>query len=78
MISAYEEIVDFIAAGTTPRTVAQFEPSQETKDRVADLIHREKTIGLAPDEASELDHYLQLEHLMRLAKARARSYCSDD
>jgi hypothetical protein len=78
MISAYEEIVDFIAAGTTPQTVAHFEPSQETKDRVAELLHREKTTGLAPDEASELDHYLELEHLMRLAKARARSYCSDD
>jgi hypothetical protein len=78
MIPAYEEIVDFIAAGTTPQTVAHFEPSQQTKDRVADLIHREKTTGLAPDEASELDHYLELEHLMRLAKARARSYCSDD
>ena len=78
MIPAYEEIVDFIAAGTTPRTVAHFEPSPETKERVANLIHREKTTGLAPDEASELDHYLELEHLMRLAKARARSYCSDD
>lgn len=78
MIPAYEEIVDFIAAGTTPQTVAHFEPSQQTKDRVADLLHREKTTGLAPDEASELDHYLELEHLMRMAKARARSYCSDD
>jgi hypothetical protein len=29
-------------------------------------------MGLTPEESSELDHYLQLEHLMRLAKARAR------
>jgi hypothetical protein len=78
MISAYEEIVEFIAAGVTPRMVAQFQPSQETKDRVADLIHREKTSGLSPEEATELEHYLQLEHIMRLAKARARSYCADD
>lgn len=77
MIRAYEEIVDFIAAGTTPRTVAHFEPSQETKDRVADLIHREKTIGLPPDEMSDLDNYLRVEHLMRLAKARAWNYCSN-
>ena len=69
MTRANEEIVDFIAAGTTPRTVVQFEPSQATKDLVANLIHREKTTGLAPDEASELNHYLELEHLMRLAKA---------
>jgi len=78
MIRAYEEIVDFIAAGTTPQAVAHFEPSQETKDRVADLIHREKTAGLAPEETSELDYYLRVEHLMRLAKARAWSYCADD
>jgi hypothetical protein len=78
MIRAYEEIVDFIAAGTTPETVAHFEPSQVTKDRVADLIHREKTTGLTPEDASELDHYLRMEHMMRLAKARARSHFADD
>ncbi len=70
----YEEIVDFIAAGTTPDAVAHFEASQEVKDRVADLIYHEKTASLTPDEASELDHFMKLEHLMRLVKARARSH----
>ena len=78
MIRAYEEIVDFIAAGTTPHAVARFGPSRETRERVADLIHREKTTGLTPDQKSELDHYLEIEHLMRLAKARARALCHDD
>ncbi len=78
MIRAYEEIVEFIAGGTTPDAVARFEASRETRERVADLIHREKTTGLAPDETSELDHYLKIEHLMRLAKARARALCSHD
>jgi hypothetical protein len=76
MLRAYDEIVDFIAAGTTPDAVAHFEPSQETKDYVAGLIHKEKTRGLTPDEASELDHYMKLEHLMRLAKAKARALCA--
>lgn len=75
MIHAYEEIVDFIAAGTTPDSVAHFEPSQRTKDYVADLIHKEKVAGLTPEEASELEHFMTLEHVMRLAKARARSFC---
>ncbi len=78
MIRAYEEIVDFIAAGTSPDSVAHFEASRDTKDRIANLIHREKTTGLTPDETSELDHYVKLEHLMRLAKARARTFCSHD
>jgi hypothetical protein len=81
MIRACDEIVEFIAAGATPDAVARFEPSQETKDQetkdyVADLIHKEKTAGLTPEESSELDHYTKLEHLMRLAKARARMLCS--
>ena len=76
MIRAYDEIVEFIARGTTPDSVAHFEPSQETRDYVADLIHKEKTAGLTPQESSELDHYMKLEHLMRLAKARARTLCS--
>ena len=76
MIRAYDEIVDFIASGTTPDSIARFEPSQQTKDYVAELIHKEKTIGLTADESSELDHFMKLEHLMRLAKERARSLCA--
>lgn len=76
MATVYDELVDFIAAGSTPDAVAHFEPSQQTKDYVAELIHKEKTAGLTPDESSELDHFMTLEHVMRLAKARARTYCS--
>ena len=77
-LRAYEEVVDFIAAGTSPQNVVAFRPSERAKDRVSDLIQREKTASLSPDEKSELDHYLQLEHLMRLAKARARRYVADE
>lgn len=71
---AYEEIVDFIAAGSSPRDVAEYRPSEEARARVADLIAREKTSGLTAEESSELQGYLQLEHLMRLAKMRARRH----
>jgi hypothetical protein len=70
----YEEVVEFIAAGTSPQNVVAFRPSRSARERVADLLRREKTSALSPDEKSELDHYLQLEHLMRLAKARARQH----
>ncbi len=71
---AYEEIVEFIAAGTTPGAVISFHPSPESKKRVEELISKEKSHSLLPDEKSELGHYMQLEHLMRLAKSRARKY----
>lgn len=78
MSRVYDEIVDFIASGTSPRAVATFAPSQETKDRVAELLHREKTSGLNDEETSELHHYLQIEHIMRLAKARARQHLESE
>jgi len=76
MSRAYDEIVEFIARGSTPDAVAGFEPSQQTKDYVAALIHKEKAEGLTTEEASELSHFMQAEHLMRLAKARARLLCT--
>jgi hypothetical protein len=73
---AYLEIIDFIAAGTTPETVIQFRPSPEAQRRVSDLIEKEKGTGLSPEEKAELDHFLELEHILRMAKARAREILS--
>jgi len=73
MIRAYSEIIDFIARGTTPQSIMGFHVSEETSAYVADLIRREKTTGLTTDESSELDHFLKVEHIMRMVKARART-----
>jgi hypothetical protein len=70
-LKAYDEVIDFIAA-TNPSKVLAFRPSEATRQRVADLIDREKTTGLSPEEKAELDHYMWLEHVMRMAKIRAR------
>jgi hypothetical protein len=70
----YEEIIDFIAAGTSPGDVAAFQPSEKARVRVSDLMDREKRSVLSSDETAELEHYMQLEHIMRMAKARARRY----
>ena len=74
MTRAYEEIIDFIAGGTSPDAVAAFRPSDGARQRVADLIESKKTSSLSADEADELSHYLEVEHIMRLAKARARQH----
>jgi hypothetical protein len=71
---AYEEIIEFIAAGTSPSNLVAFRPSEEARERVLHLIQQEKAEGLSSEEKSELEHYMQLEHLMRLAKARARQH----
>ena len=78
MTRVYEEIVDFIAGGTTPDDVACWAPSQEARDQVAALLDGQKAGTLSEAERAELNHYLELEHLMRLAKARARRVRGDE
>lgn len=70
-MKAYEEVAEFIAQ-RDPREVAAFRPSPESRQRVSELLLREKTDGLTPEERRELDHYEDLESLMNLARAHAR------
>jgi hypothetical protein len=77
-INAYQEIIDFFAKGTTPEMMINFQVSEETKEKVADLIFAEKTTGLTREQKEELDHFLLLEHIVRLAKAKARQYISQN
>ena len=44
----YLEIVDFIAAGTTPEAVMDFHPSRQAQQRLAILIEREKVGSVSP------------------------------
>jgi len=39
---AYDEFVNFIAAGPSSELVAAFQPSEKTRQRVASLVAREK------------------------------------
>ncbi len=71
---SYEEIIDFIASGTTPEKVVAFHPSDEVQRRVAELVARSGDGNISPGEQSELEDYLQLEHIMIMAKARARQH----
>ncbi len=70
----YDEIIDFIAAGTTPQSIIDFKLSTAAQDRLEDLVYRHKIGEMTPEEKRELDHFLTLEHIMTLAKTRAYTY----
>ena len=71
---AYGEFIDLIAGGTTPQKIIEFTPSTAAKEKVAELIHKQKVEGLTADEEEELSHFLHVEHILRMAKARAREH----
>ena len=73
-LPAYLELVDFLAAGITPEALVHFRPSAEVQRRVSELIEARKNGRLSAEEESELEDFLQLEHLLILAKAQARRH----
>ncbi|MEA5553462.1 hypothetical protein VB713_21215 [Anabaena cylindrica UHCC 0172] len=77
-IKVYDEIVDFIAAGTTPQSVINFHLSETAQNRLEDLIDGAKNNQLTKEEKRELDHFLTLEHIIRLAKAKAHKYINTE
>ena len=70
---AYEEVADFIAA-LDPNKQLELKPSKTVQSRVNDLINEKIEHGLSSENQYELDRYLALEHLVALAKVRARRY----
>jgi hypothetical protein len=50
---SYEEIIDFIAAGTTPEAVVAFHPSDTAQQRVAELIERSKDGSISAISAED-------------------------
>jgi hypothetical protein len=68
---AYDHIADFIAA-MNPAKVLELRAPEAARLRLEALIELEKERQLTPDEKDELDHFIVLERLIRLAKAHAR------
>jgi hypothetical protein len=66
------ELVDFVARGATAEEVANFRPSADAQRRVAELLERQRESELTEEEAAELDSFVQLEHILGLAKAKAQ------
>jgi hypothetical protein len=72
MLAVYREIVSFMVKGKTPEEIIAFRPSAKTQARVEDLLYRQQDEGLTDDETAELRQYIEIEHFMRLEKAKAR------
>lgn len=69
---AYDEIIDFITSSPNPKDVLNFRPPSTVIKRVEDLLYKKKTSELSNDENIELDRFMLIEHIMIMAKKRAK------
>ena len=70
--TAYDEIADLLSTAE-PTRLLNLRASEEMQQRLEFLIEKSKETNLDKAEKDELDHYILLERLIRLAKIRARA-----
>jgi hypothetical protein len=65
------EVLEFLVSLPTPQEVIALRPSDALQARISALLEKNRTEGLTNTEEQEWEQFQYLEHLVRLAKARA-------
>lgn len=65
------QIIAVLAGQPSPEEVLALRPSLAMQERASRMLARSKEGNLSVQEATELERYLTLEHLVRLAKGHA-------
>ena len=68
--SAYDQIATILAK-LGAEEIMKLKASNEAQERLATLSKKSRENSITIEEKDELDHYLVLERLVRLAKIRA-------
>ena len=69
--NAYDQIAELIAT-LDPTKVLALKATNEMQSRLEDLVEKSKSGEIDRREKDELDHYIVLERLIRLAKIRVQ------
>lgn len=68
--SVYDDLAQFLAS-LSPRRVIAYKATPKAQARVNQLLEKNKTLGLSPEENAEMERHMTVEHIVRLAKAKA-------
>ena len=72
----YEQILAFLAAGPSAQEIIAFRPRPEVQERFSQLLEENRQRALTPQEEEELEHYIRIEWMMTLLKAKMISKAS--
>jgi hypothetical protein len=67
----YEQVLDFLAAGPSAQKIVRFRPSVAAQQRFSQLLELNRQRELTLAETEELDHYVRIDRMISLLKAKA-------
>ena len=65
------DLLETLARLPSPQEVLALRPAANLQDRIDELLAKSRAGGLSADEQREWNRYEYIEHIVRLAKARA-------
>lgn len=65
------DVLEKLATLPSPEEVLALRPSEALQARIDELLERNQAGGLSAEEQREWEQYRYVEHLVRMAKARA-------
>jgi hypothetical protein len=69
--SGMAEVWEFLASLPNPEAIIALRPSEALQAQLSTLLEKNRTVGLTQTEEQLWQHYQYLEHIVRMAKARA-------
>lgn len=69
--SGIAEVLEFLASLPSPEDIIALRPSETLQAQITMLLEKNRTVGLTSTEEQLWQGYQYLEHLVRMAKARA-------
>lgn len=69
--SGLAEILEFLANLPSPQEILALKPSEILQQQISDLLEKNRTIGLTAEEERVWQQYEYIEHIVRIAKAKA-------
>lgn len=69
--SGMVEVLEFLASLPTESAIIALRPSEALQTRLSLLLEKNRTVGLTASEEQLWQHYQYLEHIVRMAKAKA-------
>ncbi|MEM1359092.1 MAG: hypothetical protein AAGF89_12875 [Bacteroidota bacterium] len=67
-----DKIIQFLTSFPTPEEVLAFTPPVESQSRLTELLNEQSARDLSQEEKQELDYFMLVEHIMRMARFTAK------
>lgn len=69
----YEQVLEFLASGPSVAEIVAYRPPRAAQARFSRLLEANRERTLNPQEEEELDHYIDMDRMLSLLKAKASS-----